>query len=134
MGTCSFDPRAEKDALATALRGFRLRWAQNRSAEVIVEFGDAITRAEKVCAALAQSSHASSSERELVSLLLPLLLAAARSELARAQAQSVDEIGHEIASAARQSSVSPLLLLPAGTRPPCPSCEEERGQQGPEKP
>jgi hypothetical protein len=86
MGTCSFDPRAEKDALATALSGFRARWAQNHSVEVIVEFCDAITRAEEVCAELAQSPQASSSERELVSILLHLLLAAARSELARAQA------------------------------------------------
>jgi len=38
MGTRSFDPRTEKEALATALSEFRIRWAQSRSAEVIVEF------------------------------------------------------------------------------------------------
>jgi hypothetical protein len=134
MRTRSFDPRAEKEALATALSGFRARWAQNHSAEVIVEFCDAIARAEEVCAELAHSPPASSSERELVSLLLHLLLAAARSELARAHAQSVDEVRHGIAPVARQFNISPLLLLPAGTLPQCPLCEEERGQQRPEKP
>jgi hypothetical protein len=52
MRTRSFDPRAEKEALATALSGLRCRWAQNPSAEVIVEFCAAIVRAEEVCAAL----------------------------------------------------------------------------------
>ena len=134
MRTCSFDPRAEKDALATALSEFRTHWAQNHSAEVIVEFCDAITRAEEVCAELERSPHASSSERELVSLLLHLLLAAARSELARVQAQSVNEMGQGIVPNARQFTVPPLLRLPAGTLPQCPACEEERGRQKPENP
>jgi hypothetical protein len=69
-----------------------------------------------------------------VSLLLHPLLAAARSELARAQAQSVAELGHGIAPAARQFTVAPLFLLPAGLLPQCPSCEEEWSLQSPAKP
>jgi predicted RNA-binding Zn-ribbon protein involved in translation (DUF1610 family) len=57
-------------------------------------------------------------ERELVRILLHLLLAAARCELARV---------HE------QSALSPLLLLPAGTLPQCPSCAEEWGLGGDEE-
>jgi hypothetical protein len=110
--TLPFDPRAEKDAFATALSVFRARGAQNRDAEAVGALRAAIAQAEVVWAALTPHAHVSQSERELVRILLHLLLAAARCELARV---------HE------QSALSPLLLLPAGTLPRCPSCAEERG-------
>ncbi len=66
MIALSFNPRAEKDALATALSVFRARWAQTHSAEGIVEFCDAIARAEAICEALEQDTQASQSELILV--------------------------------------------------------------------
>ena len=119
MLTLSFDPHAEKDALATALRGFRARWALNRSAEAVSALGKAVERAEAVGVELEQSPQAPCSELTLVSILVHLLLAAARAELAHAQQYPV---------------TSPLLILPGGTRPRCPSCEAERSQQRPEEP
>lgn len=113
--TLPFEPRAEKAAFATALRVFRARGAQNRDSEAVGSLRAAIARAEAVCTALKPHAHASPGEIELVRILLHLLLATARSELARV---------HE------QSALSPLLLLPAGTLPRCPSCEEERGLEG----
>ena len=71
--TLPFDPRAEKDALATALSGFRARGAQNRAAAAVYA---------------ALTPYASQDERELVRILVHLLLAAARCELARMHANS----------------------------------------------
>jgi hypothetical protein len=105
MLTLSFDPHAETDALAAALGGVRARWAQNRSAEAGSALGDAVERAEAVGAELAPRPQVPCSELALVSILVHLLLAAARTELAHAQ---------------EQSAVSPLLILPAGTLLRCP--------------
>jgi hypothetical protein len=116
--TLPFDPHAEKDAFATALSVFRACGAQNRDAKAVGALRQAIARAEAVCAALTPRAHASQSERELMRILLHLLLAAARCELARVQ---------------EQLTVAPLLLLPNGTLPQCPSCVEERGLMGDEE-
>ena len=122
-----FNLRAEKDALYQAIRSFRVRWERQRPADVVFEFCEAIDRADAVCAALEQCPLDPQSDLALVKINVQILLAAARQQVARVQEETLEEIDHRIAQAARHPAASPLLYFPTGTIPSCPQCLEESG-------
>jgi len=117
MLTHPFNPRAEKDALYTAIGLFRERWEQKRMAEAVFDFCEAIERAEDVCTELKQCPLDPQSDLALVNLNLQILLAAARYELARVQDETLEAIGHWIAEEERQPSSPPTTVLPARNNP-----------------
>jgi hypothetical protein len=107
MLTHPFNPRAETTALYDAIMLFRQRWEQRRTMNAIFDLCDAIDRADDVCAELRECKPHAQSDLVLVVINLQILLAVAQQELARGQEETLEEIGHRIATEERQTASAP---------------------------
>ena len=73
---------------------------------------------------LRQGQPAPQRDLALATINLQRLLAVARQERARGQEETLEEIGHWIATEEHQPATAPSPVLPAGTILSCPQCEE----------
>src|SRR3977135_2735507 len=111
MLTHPFNPRAEKTALYEAILRFRQRWHQKRTVDAVFDLCDAIESAEAISSELAQCPLAPQSDLALVRVNLRLLVEIARQEVARVQAEMLEEIGHRTAQEVGQASASSSTWL-----------------------